>query len=111
MVGCQSSVPTTETSRTFLKVSSAATTSAPFQSVLPSHSPLYLLVPNSPNRTFSSRCSWVHVAPTDKALMFLALSVSAWARNSVQVLAGAEMPHSVSFLGEKNMRLKDSMFT
>jgi len=51
------------------------------------------------------------VVPTLSSLTFLAFSVLPWVSSSDQVFAGAVMPHSVSFLGLKKIRLDRWMLT
>src|SRR5262249_56532098 len=96
---------------TLLKVSSAAVTSADFQSVLPFHSPVYFSGPSSPSSTFSSRCFCVHAGLIASAVLPLPLIVAAWVRNSFQVLGGPAMPSACSVLGVYQIRFERWMLT
>src|SRR5262245_25316228 len=111
--GCQSPADDlmSDAASTCLKVSSAAITSADFQSVLPFHSPVYLSAPSSPSNTVSSRCFCVHAGPIDSAVLPLALIVLAWARKSFQVAGGPAMPRSLRVLGTNQIRLARWMLT
>jgi hypothetical protein len=53
----------------FSKFCSAFVTSAPAQSVDPSHRPLYASVPSELSRTVSKRWTWVHVVAIDSAVL------------------------------------------
>src|SRR5678816_3021514 len=105
--GCQSAADDlmSDAASTCLNVSSAAVTSAAFQSVLPFHSPVYLSGPSSPSSTVSSRCFCVHAGPIESAVLPLALIVLAWARKSFQVAGGPAMPSACSVLGTNQIRL------
>src|SRR5690349_13922100 len=111
--GCQSPAADSrsDTASTLPNKSTAATTSAPVQSVLAFHSPLYLSGPSSPSSTDSSRCFCVQAGPMETAVIFLALSVAAWLSSSDQVRGGPARPALASTFGLYQMRLARWMFT
>src|ERR1043165_3241108 len=111
--GCRSAADDlmSETASTLLKVSSAAVTSADFQSVLPFHRPVYLSGPSSTSSTVSTRCFCVHAGPIASAVLPLPLIVAAWVRNSFQVLGAPAMPSAFSVLGVNQIRLARWMLT
>src|SRR4029453_16722394 len=62
-------------------------------------------------RTFSSRCSWVHSGPIVSGVTPAALSLGACSRNSLQVLGGPEMPAFSRTLGLYQSTLDRWMLT
>src|SRR5690606_38527455 len=83
------------------KSSSAPVTSAPSQSVLPSDRPEYASGPRSASSTVSSRCTWVHVVPTEMAVTPASSSFSRSAIHASRssYCASGSMPFSSSTAG------------